>query len=111
MNAVALWASIVVIGAITFTYRWSFVFLFERLAIPDWLRNALRFVPIAALTAIILPELLIARGALNTDLLNTRLLAGLIAAAVAWRTRNVLLTIVIGMASLWALEWLTRFVR
>jgi branched-subunit amino acid transport protein len=104
MNALALWAAIAVVGLITFSYRWSFVFLFERIAMPVWLRAALRFVPIAALTAIITPELLIARGALNTELLNTRLIAGIIACAVAWRTRNVFATIVVGMLTLWVLN-------
>ena len=30
MSALSMWAAIVVIGLITFTYRWSFVILFER---------------------------------------------------------------------------------
>jgi branched-subunit amino acid transport protein len=35
---------------------------------------------------------------------NFRLLAGLGGALVAWKTRNVLLTILVGMALLWILE-------
>jgi branched-subunit amino acid transport protein len=35
---------------------------------------------------------------------NTRLVAGALAALVAWRTKNVLLTIGVGMAALWILQ-------
>jgi branched-subunit amino acid transport protein len=105
MSDVALWAAIVVIGALTFTYRWSFIILLERLNVPPWLRAALRFVPIAALTAIITPELVIRAGALDLSLSNTRLIAGAVASFVAFRTRNVLATIAVGMATLWALNY------
>lgn len=104
MNALGMWLAILLIGAITFAYRLSFIFLFERLRVPAWLQQALRFVPIAALTAIITPELLVQSGQLNTSLLNTRLIAGLIAALIAYKTRNVLVTIVVGMTALWVLN-------
>ena len=39
---------------------------------------------------------------------NLRLPAGLLAALVAWRTRNVLLTITAGMVALWLMQWLVR---
>ena len=108
MSGAGMWATIVIIGAITFAYRLSFVFLFERINVPAWLRRALRFVPIAALTAIITPELLIQGGAINLSLLNTRLLAGAIASLVALRTRNVFATIVAGMVALWVLNALLK---
>jgi len=38
---------------------------------------------------------------------NLRLLAGLLAAAVAWYSRSVLATLATGMGALWLLEWLT----
>ena len=77
---------------------------------PPWLQRMLRFVPIAALTAIITPELLIQQGAINLSLLNTRLIAGAIASLVAYKTRNVLVTIVVGMLALWLLNALVAAV-
>jgi branched-subunit amino acid transport protein len=78
--------------------------LLERVEIPWRVRQALRFVPPAVLSAIIFPELLWPHGALDISLSNVRLLAGLLAALVAWRTRNVLLTIAVGMGALWILQ-------
>ena len=71
---------------------------------PDWLVRALRFVPAAALAALVFPALTHPAGHLDLSLQNLRLLAGLGGAIVAWKTRNVLLTILVGMALLWILE-------
>jgi branched-subunit amino acid transport protein len=72
---------------------------------PYWLSRALRFVPAAALAALVFPALTHPVGHLDFSLNNFRLLAGLGGAIVAWRTRNVLLTILVGMALLWILEF------
>lgn len=101
----SLWLAAIVAGVLTFALRLSFIVGLERIQMPAVLRQALRFVPIAVLTALIVPELLIQRdGTLALSLQNTRLLAGLLATAVAWTTRNVLLTIGAGMAGLLLLE-------
>ena len=71
---------------------------------PDWLVRALRFVPAAALAGLVFPALTHPAGHLDLSLQNLRLLAGLGGAIVAWKTRNVLLTILVGMALLWILE-------
>ena len=71
---------------------------------PVWLSRALRFVPAAALAALVFPALTHPAGQLDITLNNFRLLAGLGGAIVAWRTKNVLLTILVGMVILWALE-------
>ena len=99
------WLVVCLIGLITFGYRLSFILFADRLALTPSLRRALRFVPIAALTAIITPELLLRNGAIEIGPSNYRLIAGLVATAVAWRTRNILWTILIGMVTLWLLQW------
>ncbi len=52
------------------------------------------------LSAIILPELVTRNAALDLSLRNPQLYAGALAVLVAWRTKNVLLTIIVGMAVL-----------
>lgn len=104
-SAVTLWGIFFVIGAITFAYRASFIFFLGKLQLPGWLQRALRFVPVAALTAIIVPELFVRNGAIWVSWQNERLLAGLLAAAVAWWTKNILLTLLLGMGALYLLQW------
>lgn len=98
-----LWWIMLAGGLLTFGTRLSFILLLDRLTPPPWLYRGLRFVPTAVLTAIIVPELLVHSGKLEVSLSNERLLAGLVAGLVAWRTRSALLTILIGMLVLLAL--------
>lgn len=98
------WLTIIAAGLITYATRLSFILLFERIEIPAWLKRALRFVPAAVLSAIILPELVFLDGSLAIAPTNPRLLAGIVAILVAWRTKNILLTLVSGMTSLWILQ-------
>lgn len=100
----SLWLTVVLAGALTFAIRLSFIGAAGRIGISAWFERMLRFVPVAALTALIWPDLLIAQGALSLG--EPRLLAGLLAAAIAWRTRNVLAAISGGMLALWAIQWL-----
>ena len=104
MSTFAIWSLFIAVGAGTFTLRFLFIYLFGKVDMPDWLRRALRFVPAAALAALVFPALTHPAGTLDLSFMNFRLLAGLGGALVAWRTRNVLLTIVVGMALLWTLQ-------
>ena len=99
-----LWLIIIGMGIVTYAIRLSLIALLGRFDVPPIVQRALRFVPPAVLSAIIFPELLRPAGALDISLDNVRLLAGTLAAVVAWRTKNVLLTIGVGMAALWILQ-------
>jgi branched-subunit amino acid transport protein len=99
-----LWLVIIGMGIITYGIRLSMIVLLEKVELTTRLKQALRFVPPAVLSAIIFPELLQPGGRLDVSLGNERLLAGLLAMVVAWRTKNVLWTIATGMAALWLLQ-------
>ena len=101
-----VWIAIVLAGAGTFAMRASFLVVAHRLArVPPALDRVLRQIPPAALASIVLPALVRPEGSI--DLFQPRLLAGLVAAAVAWRTRNVALTLVVGLGVLALLQAIT----
>lgn len=100
MNSIGLWGTLFAMGAVTLLIRLSFIALWGRIVLPDVVREALRFVPPAVLAAIIAPALLLRDNQLDLSLGNERLIAGLVAVLVAWRTRNALATIAIGMITL-----------
>lgn len=93
------------VGVLTFLTRLSFIYMHEKWQPPEVVTRALRFVPVAALTAIFVPELTLQNRELVLSLGNTRLIAGIIAIAVAWRTKSALWTIGVGMMSFWLLTW------
>jgi branched-subunit amino acid transport protein len=104
VSTTTFWLAILGAGAVTFTLRLSFIALLGRIEVPPFLERALRYVPAAVLTAVVIPLLFYQDGALEVSLGNERLVAGLLAALIAWRTRNVLLVLAGGMAVLWALQ-------
>jgi branched-subunit amino acid transport protein len=91
-------------GVLTFLLRLSFLELFGKARVPDGLARALRFVPAAVLPALVAPAFVYREGVLELSLGNEHLLAGLIAALVAWRSKSMLATIIVGMLALWALQ-------
>lgn len=98
------WLIIIGMALVTYPVRLSVIALLGENTLPAGLNRALRYVPPAALAAIIFPELLLPQGMLDISATNFRLAAGLVAALVVWRTRRTLLAIGVGMALLWLLQ-------
>lgn len=97
MTAVAL-VSAVLIGVGTVLLRGSVVVLAERLGeVPPRVAQVLRMIPPASLAALVTPALVRPHGSLG--LLSPELLAGVLAVAVAWRTKNLFATIVVGLVA------------
>ena len=103
LSAAEIWLVIVLAGVGTFSIRLSLLALLgARTTIPPTAQRALRLVPPAVLAALITPALFRFGG--DWDLWNARLAAGALAAVVAWRTKNVIATLVVGMVVLWVLQ-------
>jgi branched-subunit amino acid transport protein len=102
----SLWLIILFMGLVTYAIRLSLIGGLGKAEVPPLARRALRFVPAAVLTAIIVPEVLLPGGEMNFSLGNTRLIAAVLAALIAWRTKNVVLTVAAGMGAFWLIQWL-----
>ncbi|HLV16582.1 MAG TPA: AzlD domain-containing protein [Pseudomonas sp.] len=100
-----IWLLILGMTAITFAIRYS-LFAWPNLRFPPLVRQALHYVPIAVLSAIVVPVMLMPPGqGLQLNLENAYLLAGLAAIVIAAFTRNLLATIVGGMLVFFLLRW------
>lgn len=106
MSATPLTLGFVIVGMgiATYAIRLSLIPLLGRFTVPPLVQRALRFVPPAVLSALIFPELLLPGGTVMVSFGNPRLLAGVLAGVVAWKSKNVLLAIAVGMAALWVLQ-------
>ena len=90
-------------GIGTYAMRASFLVFAHRLAdVPFGVQRLLRQIPPAALAAIVLPAFIRPEGQL--DLMQPRFIAGAAAALVAWKSRNIALTLLVGMAVLMIIE-------
>ncbi len=88
----------------TYFTRYAMIALLGQ-EMPSLLRRWLRYVPVAVLAALIAPAALAPQGRLEIGLHAWAVLAG---AVVAWRTRNILLTILGGVAAFWLLQMLGK---
>lgn len=100
----SIWLTLILAGLLTFSMRFSFIYLLGRVDVPQGVRRMLRYVPPAVLSALIVPELLMPTGRWDLSLDNHRWMAGLIAILVAWWSRNTLLTILAGAVALLLLQ-------
>jgi len=86
-------------GAVTFGIRYSFFVLGDRVAFPAWVKRALRYVPVAVLTAIIVPMVLLPDGThWQLGWRNAWLVGALTSGVMAWRRMPLLAAIGGGMA-------------
>jgi len=102
-----IWLLIFAVGAITYAARLSFIAFFARREVPPLLAGALKHVPVAMLTAIVVPAVVfIGPGMLRVDPGNAKLIAALVAGGVAWWKQSAVLTIAVGMTVLWLVRYL-----
>lgn len=86
------------LAVVTMVSRAFFMIPERELPLPEWLQRGLKYAPLAALTAVIAPELLMTQGELIDTLLDARIPAVLCATAYYFWRRGILGTIVVGMA-------------
>ena len=102
-STTTIWVLIAVIGLGTQLIRVSFLVILSRAeSLPPMVVHILRLIPAAVMAALVVPGFTHAAG--SFDITTYRFLAGAIATLVAWRTKNVLATIGVGMTVLWLLE-------
>jgi branched-subunit amino acid transport protein len=96
--ALKLWAVIFAVGALNYLSRLSFIVFFARRSMPPAIARALRYVPAAMLTALVVP-MVVEPGALDAS--SPKIVAAIVATVVAYFNLGTLWTLSVGMASLW----------
>ena len=101
-----IWLVMILGGIFTFGTRFVMLSGWVAQGLPRWLIDALAFVPIAVLTAILVPAVLIDPATQQIIVIgNARVVAAVIATIIALLTRNVIATITSGLATLWFVQW------
>ena len=100
MNGTDLWTLAVIVGlaVVTVVTRGFFLFSSAEWHLPLWAQRGLQYAPIAALSAVVIPEIVMLQGELISTLQDARLYAAAMGAAVYFWRRDVLQTILLGMA-------------
>ena len=90
--------TIVALGLITVITRGFFLLSNRAWTLPRWAQRGLQYAPIAALSAVVVPEVVMSQGQLIGTWQDARVFAALAGAAWFFWQRGVLGTIVCGMA-------------
>ncbi len=101
----AIWAIIVGLAIGSFLIRFSFLGIIGDRPMPDWVLRHLRYTPVAVLPGLVAPQVLWpdATGGMTDP---ARLAAALVTLAVGYFGKNVLVAILSGAATLYALIYL-----
>ncbi len=100
MNGTDVWTLSVIAGlAVVTVLARSFFFISSRSwQLPDWAQRGLQYAPIAALSAVVVPEIITVQGELVSTWQDARLFAAAVGVAAYFWRRDVLVTILAGMA-------------
>jgi branched-subunit amino acid transport protein len=99
------WVLIIALAVGTWLMRSLPIMLHGHVPHPPWLERFLKHVPVAALTALVIPSSLYVHAGSTYSVAPARIIAAGAAMAVALRTKNVLATLTVGMAVLWLGQW------
>jgi branched-subunit amino acid transport protein len=94
-----LWTLAVIVGlaVVTVVSRCFFFLSNNAWHLPHWAQRGLQYAPIAALAAVVFPEIVMSQGQWVTQWQDARLFAAALGVWVYYWRRDVLLTIVFGM--------------
>jgi branched-subunit amino acid transport protein len=104
-----IWAVIGVLALATAATRSSFWVVGQHVTIPKRVQEMLRYAPACALAAIVAPDLILSEGHAVLDLSNLKLVSGIVATIFYLLRRNMLQTIIFGMAFYTALRLMHVF--
>lgn len=109
LSTTSIWLHVVVFAIATYLLQVSAIGVFEYFDIPSSVEEELELVPPAVLAAMILPPLVYREGSFHLSPTNPFLLAGVVAALVAWRTGNLVATILGGFVAFFAVSTLSMW--
>ncbi len=104
-----VWIIIGVLALATAATRSSFWLIGQHITIPKRVQEMLRYAPACALAAIVAPDLIMVNSQPLLDLSNLKLVSGIVATIFYLLRRNMLQTIVFGMAFYTALRLIHVF--
>jgi branched-subunit amino acid transport protein len=98
-NTTDAWTLITIAGLalVTVITRCFFLYSSKSWQLPNWVSRGLHYAPIAALSAVIVPEILITQGRLLASWHDAKLIAALAGASIYFWRKSVLLTMSLGM--------------
>jgi branched-subunit amino acid transport protein len=98
MDQKIIFLTIIGMGIVTYIPRVLPVWLLSNRSLPDSVKTWLSYIPVAVLSAMLLPSLFLQDGQISFNWDNIYLWAAIPAGLVAWRKRSLFGTVIVGMS-------------
>lgn len=105
MDDKALWL-ILGGGLVTFLPRWIPIIALKNSRIPIWFQKWMSFLPVSIFAALIASDIFFWEGTVSLNALeNAKLLPSLVTALVAYYSKNMILSVIVGIAGISLMVW------
>jgi len=100
---------IIGIAALTFFTRFAFAVILKKDKISEKWSKWMVYVPIAVFTTIIVPALVAPKEEIDFSIQNEYLIAGIVALLIAYKTKNLAGTVILGISIILLLRFLLGY--
>ncbi len=99
---------LIILGMSIVTYipRALPIIVLSKFKLPDWFLRWLKYIPIAILSALLFPQIMIFEDHVNISLDNKNLLAAIPSLLAAYKTKSLFITVLVGIISMLLLNLL-----
>lgn len=95
---------VLAMGLVTYLTRWIPFFALARRNLPGWLVEGLDLIPVAILSALLLPLLVMADDPRRIELLRPELVVAVPTFLFALKTKSLSGTVILGMLLFWGIS-------
>ncbi|HZK28275.1 MAG TPA: AzlD domain-containing protein [Thermoclostridium sp.] len=99
---------LIILGMSIVTYipRALPIIVLSKFKLPDWFLRWLKYIPIAILSALLFPQIMMFEDHVNISLDNKNLLAAIPSLLAAYKTKSLFITVLVGIISMLLLNLL-----
>jgi branched-subunit amino acid transport protein len=93
-------------GLVTFLPRWLPIVALKNARIPIWFQKWMSFLPVSIFAALIASDIFFWEGTVSLNVLeNAKLLPSIVTALVAYYSKNMILSVIVGIVGISLMVW------
>ena len=103
LNDMKIWILIVGMAIVTYVPRMIPLLIFSKINLPPWLESWLKYIPVGIFSALVFPDIFIRNQMFSMTINNIELISSILVFAIAFKTRSLGLSVIVGIISYWVL--------
>lgn len=103
LSDMKIWILIIGMGIVTYLPRMMPLLIFSKKNIPPWLESWFKFIPVGIFSALVFPNIFIRNQMFSMTINNIELISSILVFAIAFKTRSLGLSVIVGIISYWIL--------